>query len=71
MVIGLIGMGVSGPSHSVWLARLGGTSKVLTLNLGSHPAITQDYLRDRPRLLKKMTPNGERFRRNKVESTLL
>lgn len=43
MVIGLIDMGDSGPSRSVWLARLGGTSKVLTLNLGSHPAITQDY----------------------------
>lgn len=71
MVIGLIELGDSGPSHSVWLSRRGGTPKVLTLNLGSHHAITQDYLRDRPRLLKKMTPNGERFRSKKVESTLL
>lgn len=47
MVIGLIDLGDSGPSRSVWLSRLGGTPKVLTLNLGSHHAITQDYGTDR------------------------
>lgn len=47
MVIGLIDMGDSVPSCSVWLSRLKGTSKVLTLNLGSHHAITQDYGTDR------------------------